>query len=49
MEDYELVLKVDAITLTDNYWVKKVGENKKWKDVYVNDDRLHQIALTGLY
>lgn len=48
-EAYELVLKVNAVTLTDNYWVKKVGDNKTWEGVYVNDDSLYNIALVGLY
>ena len=48
-DEIDLVLKVNAVTLTDNYWVKKYIDNLKWKDVYVNDDRLYNIALNGLY
>lgn len=46
-DDVSVVLSVNAVTLTDNYWVKDEGSDLTWKDVQFDKDTFAKLALKG--
>ena len=46
-EDIELVLKVNAVTITDTYWFKPDGSNLCYEDVRFKENMFDKLALYG--
>ena len=46
-DDVELVLKVNASTITDSYWFRQDGANLKYEDVRFKDNSFDKLALNG--
>ncbi|MCR4874709.1 MAG: hypothetical protein K5923_03070 [Clostridia bacterium] len=43
-DDLATVIKVNAVTITDTYWVKQIDSNLTYKDVVYNEDFYTQVA-----
>ena len=48
-DDIGTALAVNAVTITDNYWVKPIDSNLTYKDVRFDNDYFSNLALTGSY
>ncbi len=48
-DDIGSVLSVNAVTITDNYWIKPIDSDLSYKDVRFNNDYFANLALTGNY
>ena len=48
-DDIGTALAVNAVTITDNYWVKPIDSNLTYKDVRFDNDYFSRLALTGSY
>ena len=48
-DDISTVLHVNAATITDNYWVKPLDSELKYKDIRFSDDYFAELALRGSY
>lgn len=48
-DDISCVISVNAVTITDSYWVKPVGSDLKYADVRFGDDFFSDLALNGNY
>lgn len=48
-DDIGSVLSVNAVTITDNYWIKPIYSNLCYADVRFNNDYFANLALTGNY
>ena len=46
-DDVELVLKVNAATVTDTYWFQQEGANLKYEDVRFKENYFDKLALYG--
>ncbi|MDO4289252.1 MAG: hypothetical protein Q4C55_08690 [Eubacterium sp.] len=46
-EDYEISLKVNAATITDNWWIKKDSEDISYTDVRFSVNYFDNLALLG--
>ena len=45
--DKEIVLYNNAVTITDNYWIKEENSNLKWEDVKFSNNYFDKLALLG--
>ncbi len=48
-DDVSTVLHVNAVTITDTYWVRTIGSDLQYKDVRFHKDYFSKLALRGLY
>lgn len=48
-DDISTVLSVNAVTITDNYWIKPLNSELTYKDVRFDNDYFSDLALTGSY
>lgn len=48
-DDISSVLSVNAVTITDNYWIKPIDSDLIYADVRFNNDYFANLALTGNY
>ena len=48
-DDVSSVLSVNAVTITDNYWIKPVDSDLKYANVHFDNDYFSNLALTGNY
>lgn len=48
-DDISTVISVNALTITDNYWIKSLGSNLSYKDVRFDNDFFANLALYGGY
>ena len=48
-DDIGSVLSVNAVTITDNYWIKPINSDLCYADVRFDNDYLATLALTGSY
>lgn len=48
-DDISSVLSVNAVTITDNYWIKPIDSELKYADVRFDNDYFSNLALTGNY
>lgn len=48
-DDISSVLSVNAVTITDNYWIKPIDSELKYSDVHFDNDYFSNLALTGNY
>lgn len=48
-DDIGSVLSVNAVTITDNYWIKPIDSDLIYADVRFNNDYFSNLALTGNY
>lgn len=48
-DDIGSVLSVNAVTITDNYWIKPIDSDLTYTDVRFNNDYFANLALTGNY
>ena len=48
-DDISSVLSVNAVTITDNYWIKPIDSDLRYSDVRFNNDYFSNLALTGNY
>ena len=48
-DDISSVLSVNAVTITDNYWIKPLDSELKYLDVHFDNDYFSNLALTGNY
>lgn len=48
-DDVNTVLYVNAVTVTDNYWIKPLDSQLKYEDVQFSDDYFAGLALKGSY
>lgn len=48
-DDISSVLSVNAVTITDNYWIKPMDSELKYDDVRFDNDYFSNLALTGNY
>lgn len=48
-DDIASVLKVNAVTITDNYWVKPLDSDLKYADVRFDNDYFSNLVLHGGY
>jgi len=47
-DDFTAVMAVNAVTITDNYWVKPINDDvTKYDDVFFKDNMFDELALTG--
>ena len=46
-DDVELVLKINAATITDSYWFRENGANLKYEDVRFKENYFDKLALHG--
>lgn len=46
-DDVSTVLSVNAVTITDTYWLKEAGSELTWEDVRFKDDLFANLALKG--
>lgn len=49
VNEVSLVLKVKAMTITDNYWCKPSDSDELWEDVKFSEDVLADMALFGMF
>jgi hypothetical protein len=48
-DDIMTVLSVNAVTVTDSYWIKPIDSELQYKDVRFDNDYFSNLALTGNY
>ena len=48
-DDVATVMSVNAVTITDNYWIKPLNSNLMYADVRFDNDYFSTLALTGSY
>ena len=48
-DDVATVMSVNAVTITDNYWIKPLNSNLVYADVRFDNDYFSNLALTGSY
>lgn len=48
-DDVSTVLSVNAVTITDNYWIKPLDSDLVYSDVRFDNDYFANLALTGNY
>lgn len=48
-DDISTVLSVNAVTITDNYWIKPINSDLTYEDVRFDNDYFATLALTGSY
>ena len=48
-DDLSTVIRVKGATITDNYWIRPIGDCTKYEDVRFNDDYFSNLALKGTY
>lgn len=48
-DDVSSVLSVNAVTITDNYWIKPLDSTLTYSDVRFDNDYFSNLALTGSY
>ena len=48
-DDISTVLSVNAVTITDNYWIKPLDSDLVYADVRFDNDYFANLALTGNY
>lgn len=48
-DDISTVLSVNAVTITDNYWIKLIDSDLVYADVRFDNDYFANLALTGNY
>lgn len=48
-DDVSTVLSVNAVTITDNYWIKPLDSDLVYADVRFDNDYFANLALTGNY
>ncbi len=48
-DDVSSVLSVNAVTITDNYWIKPLDSTLTYSDVRFDNDYFSNLALTGNY
>lgn len=48
-DDVSTVISVNAVTITDNYWIKPPGSDLTYKDVRFDNDYFSNLALRGGY
>ncbi len=48
-DDISTVIHVNAATINDNYWVRPIGSNLKYKDIKFTNDYFSNLALKGNY
>ena len=48
-DDLEAVLKFNAATITDNYWVKLDNEDLTWNDIIFKENKFSEVALEGSF
>ena len=48
-DDVSSVIKVNAVTVTDNYWIKSLDSDLKYADVRFDNDYFSNLALRGGY
>lgn len=48
-DDVSTVIHVNGATVTDNYWIRPIGSELRYKDVSFNDDYFSGLALKGNY
>ncbi|GHV25570.1 hypothetical protein FACS189465_3500 [Clostridia bacterium] len=48
-DDINTVVHVNAVTITDSYWVKPIGSLFKYEDVRFDNDLFSDVALLGDY
>lgn len=48
-DDISTVLSVNAVTITDNYWIKPISSDLTYTDVRFDNDYFSNLALTGSY
>lgn len=48
-DDIGSVLSVNAVTITDNYWIKPIDSDLTYADVRFNNDYFSNLALIGNY
>lgn len=48
-EESELVKKVYAATITDNYWIRPKGSDMVYQDIKFSEDTFSDLALKGSY
>ncbi|MBP3360953.1 MAG: hypothetical protein J6N52_08885 [Clostridia bacterium] len=48
-DDVSTVLSVNAVTITDNYWIKLLDSDLTYEDVRFDNDYFANLALTGSY
>ena len=48
-DDIGSVLSVNAVTITDNYWIKPINSDLCYADVRFDNDYFATLALTGSY
>ena len=48
-DDVSTVMSVNAVTVTDNYWIKPIDSSLSYDDVCFDNDYFSNLALTGGY
>lgn len=48
-DDVTTVVSVNAVTITDNYWIKSLDSDLTYADVRFDNDYFSNLALTGSY
>ena len=48
-DDISTVIHVNGATITDNYWIRKIGSDLTYSDVKFSDDYFSNLALKGNY
>ena len=48
-DDISTVISVNAVTITDNYWIKPLDSDLTYADVRFDNDYFSNLALTGSY
>lgn len=48
-DDVTTVVSVNAVTITDNYWIKPLDSDLTYADVRFDNDYFSNLALTGSY
>ena len=48
-DDISTVIHVNGATITDNYWIRKIGSQLTYHDVNFSDDYFSNLALKGNY
>lgn len=48
-DDFNTVISVNAVTITDTYWIKEIGSSLTYEDVRFKDDFFAELALSGGY
>lgn len=48
-DDLEAVLKFNAATITDDYWIKFNNDNLTWNDIVFKENKFSEVALKGSF